>query len=103
MAGARAHYDQAMGHLGKAIHVIQDAACPAHMGFQRYTGNPAGTVWHTIQESRYPSAGTAARRALEGGTRWAFDAMVSGQTSAPALDPGTGRLQVGVSNQGVAR
>jgi hypothetical protein len=99
--GAQFFYDRAMTHLGYAIHVIQDAACPAHMGFQEWNGrDPIGMALHTLRESRPRTPGNRAIRDAMGGTRWAFGSMISGRTFDPAIDRTTGTLRAEVAGTG---
>jgi hypothetical protein len=70
--------DEAMVHLGNAIHTLQDATSPAHEGFQTYHPSPAGAAGHALKEFQYPKNGTREQARLEGATRWGFEMYRTG-------------------------
>jgi hypothetical protein len=89
--------DQALRHLGAAIHALEDATSPVHEPFQTwsYKEGKWAAATHVFKERIYPddSAPNFYRSRLEGAVHYAYDIYVE-IAPAPArfYDPLSGQL-----------
>ena len=67
----KGQHEQALGHLGNAMHTMQDSTSPAHMGFQEWDEHESGwsKATHVGREAYDPGAGSA----LDAAARRAYD------------------------------